>query len=175
MAKTARIKQAATAPVPQNEADVNAAIRKIGDLQRVQDGLKNAMDGEIATVKAGYEAPLALAAADLETLAQGVRTWCAANRDGLTGGGKVKTARFLAGEVSWRTRPPKVTVRGVVAVIDRLTDLGLTRFIRTKREVDKDAMRADPIVAAAVEGVKIASGGEDFVIKPDETKLEEII
>lgn len=170
-----RVKNQAQATVPQTEEEVEAAIRRIGELQRLQESLKGEMDGKVAEVKAGYEAPFKQAKNDLEATAQGVQTWCEANRAKITRSGKVKFQRFLAGEVSWRNRPPKVTVRGVKNVMQRLIDLGLSQFIRTKHEIDKEAMLADPERASAIDGVSIGSAGEDFVIKPLETSIEEVV
>ncbi|MBF0247143.1 MAG: host-nuclease inhibitor Gam family protein [Alphaproteobacteria bacterium] len=76
--------------------------------------------------------------------------------------------------MSWRSRPPKVSIRGIQAVLDNLIDLGLTQFIRTSQDIDKAAMLKDPETASAVDGVTIGSGGEDFVIKPNETAQEAI-
>jgi len=173
--KPSRVKQAAQLPVPQNEDDVNAAIRKIGDLQRLQDSLKTEMDGVIAEAIAGYETPFKQAKEDLAATAQGVQVWCAANRATLTRDGKIKSHRFLAGDVSWRRRPAKVSLRGVDAILAALKKKKLFQFIRTKEEIDKEAMLKDPSALDAIKGVSIGSGGEDFIIKPLETKTEAIV
>ena len=110
----------------------------------------------------------------IERLSKGLQTWCEAHRDELTKDGKAKTHRFAAGTVSWRARPPKVSIRGAAKVLEFLVKQKLTRFIRVRREIDKEAMLKEPVVAAEVPGVRIGSGGEDFVIKPFETELEEV-
>lgn len=46
--------------------------------------------------------------------------------------------------------------------------------LRVKEEVNKEAMLAEPDVARTVAGVTVGSAGEDFVIKPFETELEEV-
>jgi phage host-nuclease inhibitor protein Gam len=86
----------------------------------------------------------------------------------------VKFHKVPAGENNWRRRPPKVSVRGMAVVLERLKSLGLKRFIRTKEEVNKEAMLAEPDVAASVDGINVGSEGEDFVITPFETDLEEV-
>ena len=73
-----------------------------------------------------------------------------------------------------RLKREKDTLRGVKDIIDRLKKLKLTQFIRRIEEIDKEAMLKDPDTAAAVEGVKIGSGGEDFVITPSKTELDEV-
>ena len=43
----------------------------------------------------------------IKELGQGVQIWAEANRNDLTRDGRTKTAKFAAGEISWRTRPPR--------------------------------------------------------------------
>jgi phage host-nuclease inhibitor protein Gam len=102
-----------------------------------------------------------------------VHVWAEANRDALTSNGKTKTVKLAAGEISWRMRPPSVAVRGMAAVIEALKKLKLSRFIRTKEELDKEAVLADPDAVNAIKGISITQR-EDFVIKPDATELEEV-
>ncbi|MBF0249936.1 MAG: host-nuclease inhibitor Gam family protein [Alphaproteobacteria bacterium] len=169
-----RVKDWAQDAVPQTDDAANAAVAEIGRLQRAQTEFKTKMDDELEAVRARYADDLRLVSDAIKAKAKGLQTWCEANRAKLTDNGKVKTHRFLAGEVSWRNRPPKVSIRGVQAVLDKLVDLGLTQFIRTNQDIDKAAMLKDPEKAAAVDGVSIGSAGEDFVIKPNETDQEAI-
>ena len=46
--------------------------------------------------------------------------------------------------------------------------LGLDRFIRTKQEINKEALLNEPEVAKGIAGITIKTGVEDFVIKPFE-------
>lgn len=171
--KKTRIKTDAAATTFQTREEVNAAIAAMGDAQRRRDEIATAMNDELAAVRARYEAQAAEQAAVIRELGQGVQIWAEANRNDLTREGRTKTAKFAAGEISWRTRPPRVSVRDADAVLQALKRLGLERFVRTKEEIDKTAILAEP---AAVEGVKglTITQGEDFVIKPFETQLEEV-
>jgi phage host-nuclease inhibitor protein Gam len=112
-------------------------------------------------------------AAVIKALGEPVRIWCEANRIKLTKEGRTKTAKFGAGEVSWRVRPPKVSVRGEGIVIEALKRLGLERFIRRKEELDKNAILAEPSAVQDIKGLSI-SQGEDFVIKPFASEIEEV-
>lgn len=166
-----RLKKAATAvPVPQTRDAVTAAIREIGDRQRELARIAADMNDELAAVRERYERQAEPLNARVAELQAGVQTWCEANRDQLTNHGKVKSASFPSGDVQWRLRPPSVAVRGVEAVLDQLRRLGLKRFIRTKDEVNKEAVLADPAAVAQVAGLTI-NQGEDFVISPFETEL----
>jgi phage host-nuclease inhibitor protein Gam len=104
----------------------------------------------------------------IKTLQAGVQAYCEAHRDELTDGGRVKTANFVTGEVQWRQRPPSVSVRGSDSVIDTLKRLGLGKFVRTKEEVNKEAILNEPEEVRGVAGLNIVTGVEDFVITPFE-------
>jgi len=131
------------------------------------------MNDEIAAIKTRYEAEAAPHNELIKELRAGVQTWCEAHRDVLTKGGKVKTAAFASGEVRWRMTPPSVAIRGVEATMDLLKRLGLARFIRTKEEVNKDAILAEPDAVTGVSTISIKQH-EEFVIEPFETSLEEL-
>lgn len=169
MAKPAkRIKSAAATYVPQNRDAVITDIKRIGDLQREASRLETEMNDAIAEITEKFAARIAPIKTDIETLSKGVQGWCEANRDELTNGGKVKTANLVTGDVSWRQRPPSVSIRGVDAVMETLERLGLQRFIRTKQEINKEAILLEPKAVAGVAGITVKSGIEDFSIIPFE-------
>jgi phage host-nuclease inhibitor protein Gam len=133
------------------------------------------MNEALANTKHLYEVRNKDLKDEIEARAKGLETWAAAHRSELTRDGRQKTARFAAGEVSWRNRPARVTLRNIKDLIPRIVGLGLADlFIRTKYEINKEAMLANPEMASSIEGVSIGSGGEDFVVKPFETELEEV-
>lgn len=173
-AATSRIKTPAVAfDVPQSQQEANDAIVEIGVRQRDRDRIETAMNSDLAAVRKKYEDQAHPHAERIKELLSGVQTYCEAHRDELTKGGKTKTAKLAAGEVSWRMRPPSVVVRGMAAVVDALKRLNLSRFIRTKEELDKEAVLADPDGVSAIKGISIAQH-EDFIVKPFSTDLEEV-
>ena len=172
MTRKTRIKTEAAAVTFSNQLEVNEAIATIGAAQRQRDAIETAMNDELATVRARYEEQALPHAAVIKDLGHAVQAWCEGNRVDLTKGGR-KTAKFAAGEVSWRMRPPSVSIRGQGIVLEALKKLGLDRFIRTKEEVDKEAMLREPSAVEDIKGISI-SQGEDFVIKPFETQIEEV-
>jgi phage host-nuclease inhibitor protein Gam len=173
-AKSKRVKQAAAEyPMPQTKEQTVEAIAEIGRRQRERQRIEAAMNDELAAVKERHETQAAPHKDAIQALSQGVQTWCEAHRDELTQGGKVKTAALPSGEVRWRLRPPSVAIRGADVVIETLRKLGLGRFIRTKDEINKEAILADMDAVQGVKGIAI-SQGEDFVIVPFETELEEV-
>lgn len=169
-------KAAANIDVPQTDDGAAAAIRTIGDLQRELLRVTADMNDKIAALQEAHGLLATPLKERIEALTEGVRIFAEANRDRLTRGGKVKFHNFATGMVSWRLRPAKVTIRGAEDVIAMLKKAGLGRFVRTREEINKDAMLAskeDRQLAAGIKGVTIGSDGEDFSIEPAETALQD--
>lgn len=174
MTKPARLKKPAVAvAVPRDAAEVSSAIGSIGIVQRELVRIEAAMNDELALVKERWEAVAEPHRKSIADITQGVQVWCEAHRAELLKG-DAKTAAFPAGEVQWRVRPPRCVIRGVEAVLDTLHRLGLSRFVRSKEEINKDAILNEPEAVRGVAGISIEQG-EDFVIKPFEAPLTEVV
>lgn len=169
---TSKLKSRAQVYAPQSENDCAADIKKLGDLQRQWLRAKSEMDDQIAQITQAAQPGLESLRQQIETLQTGVQTFCEAHRNDLTNGGKVKTAAFVTGEVQWRQRPPSVTVRGAETVIETLKRLGLSKFVRIKEEINKEAILNEPDEARGVAGITVVTGVEDFVITPFESQAE---
>jgi phage host-nuclease inhibitor protein Gam len=173
MAKTAtRLKTKAQVYVPQTRDEAAADIRKIGDLQRQLTRASTEMNDAIANITQNFQPRMDAIREQLIVLQEGVQGYCEAHRLELTDGGKVKTANLITGEVQWRQRPPSVSVRGSDTVIEMLKRLGLARFVRTKEEVNKEAILNEPDEVRGVAGLTVVTGVEDFVITPFEQTAE---
>ncbi len=162
----------ANAPVPQSKDEAARFIREIGDNNREIARIEADMNDAIAELKeeAGERAsPLT---ERTKLLTEGLRTWCEANRAALTDNMKRKWADLGAGKIEWRSAPPKVTIKGVEIVLAAIKTLGLGQFVRTKEEIDKEAMLREPDKARLVPGVAIGSEGENFSVEPFEAALE---
>ena len=168
MAKPTKLKAKAQIDVPQNRGEAAADIRAIGDLQRDLQRQQADMNDKIAAITAEYQPTMDAINKRIMGLQEGVQAYCEANRAELTDGGKVKFANLVTGEVNWRQRPPSVRITGADSVIDTLRRLALGRFIRTKDEVNKEAILNEPEAVQGVAGISIISGVEDFVITPFE-------
>ena len=166
----AKIKAKARSPIPQTREETATAIRQIGDLQREHTRSLAAMNDAIAEIANVVQPKLDGLAMQIAELQEGVQGYCEAHRDELTNDVKVKTAQFVTGEIQWRQRPPSVNVRGADSVIETLIRLGLSKFVREKREVNKDAILNEPEQVQGVAGIKIVTGVEDFVISPFEAE-----
>lgn len=167
-----KVKAKATAvAVPQNKTDCAAFIKNLGDVQRDFERQRAEMNDAIANITQQHQPALDAMTERLQRLQKGIQIWCEANRAALCEGSS-KTANLITGEVSWRQRPPSVAVRGADTVIETLQRMGLGRFVRTKEEVNKEAMLNEPDAVRGIAGVTIVSGVEDFNITPFAVDVE---
>ena len=163
--KTVRVKKSARF-VCQSKAQASEAITAIGNAQREITRLETQINDITAAAIDERKARLETLKASIDELSEGVQAWCEVHRDVLCKTGK--PANLTTGEVSWRTRPPKVSLRGLDKIMEALKAAQLTQFIRTKEEINKDAILSNPQAVKDIKGIGIESGVEDFVIKPFE-------
>ncbi len=159
---------------PQSADDCAEWIGRIGDARRELTLIEAAYSERSAQLKEQAEGEAKPHKERLERLKRGVQMYCEANREALLKSGR-KTAAFATGEVSWRLRPPSVRVASTARVLAALKRLGLARFIRTREEVNKEALLAEPGAAAEVKGLTIGAAGEVFSIMPHTTEINEEI
>ncbi len=174
MPKALKSKALAT-PAAQNRQEAESLVLRIGELQRELTRREADLGDSLARIKkAAEDASLPLA---LELLGAhaAVQTWAEANRAVITKDGRTKTVKLATGLIAWRNRPPKVSLRGVDAILEFLLgDKKLKRFLRVKHEIDKEALGKEPDEARKVPGVSVGSAGEDFIIEPFEAQLAEV-
>lgn len=151
--------------------EVQSIIALVGEHEREITRLSTAMNDEIAVITENYASqiqPLKLAIDEMTSKAQ---IWCEANRAILLKDGG-KTAKLITGEVSWRQNAPSVKVRGTDEVIERLERAGLTRFVRVKKTVNKEAIGEEPTAVTDIKGITIVDGVEEFKITPFEVTVK---
>lgn len=159
-------------PLPTSIQEVADLLGKIGYHQRqiiiIQAHTTEKMEkirvGAIETAQPHEEA--------VEQLFEAIYTFAQANRLELTDGGKKKTVVLPTGDLFWRTNPPSVAIRDVEKVIALCEEKGLSRFVRIKKEPDKEAMLKEPEVAGEIRGVTIKRDIEEFGASPAETQIE---
>jgi len=170
MAKAPKLKAVAQSYVPQSRNEVADHIDLIGSAQRELQRIELDIDDIVSKLRLDKQPKIEALTNTIADLSKGVQTWCEANRDSITDGNKVKSANLTTGEVNWRQRPPSVKTRASAQLFEKLKRLGFSFFIRSKEELDKDAILAKPETAAAA-GIEITTGIEDFVITPFEQQL----
>lgn len=152
--------------VPKDREEASSFIAEIGRIDRDIIRLDADLKDELADIKEKVEAKALPLVQRKTALFDGLQIFCEANRAELTGG-KSKTVSFPAGSVSWRSRPPKVTLRGKLeTIIAVLRKKGLRSLLRVTYEVNKEAILAAPEKVKGITGISIASAGEDFAVEP---------
>ncbi len=162
-------------PIPKNRDEADQFLHDIGDLQRQVTRIKTAMDDQIIEIKRGFEDEALPINQEIDEKFAALHSWAENNRETLLKG-KGKSLHLGSGALGWRKNPPKVSLSKVAEVIKAIKQLGHTHFLRTKEEVNKDAMLVDvesQALADSIKGVKIVQS-EDFFAKPFETQMERV-
>lgn len=167
--KTRTKAPALTVNVPQSKEMAAQQLHQLGIVMREHTRLTTELNDQIAALTQDAQPRLEKLQTQAQRLQSGLQTWCEANRAMLLADGG-KTANLITGEVSWRIRPPSVTVRGVEDVIAQLQSNQLNRFVREKFEINKEAILNDPEAVSAIKGLTVVSGVEDFIATPFEVK-----
>ena len=173
MSKKTKTK-ALSAPAAQSREEAQEMVARIGEISRELVRQEADLGDRLAAIKAEAETKAQPLKAELTRLHDAIQTWAEANREELTRQGRTKTVELTTGKVSWRNRPPKVSLRNVEGLIAYLVDELGGQFIRTKREIDKEAMLADQALAKQLPGVSIKSAGEEFIVEPFDAQLAEV-
>lgn len=171
MRKPTRTKSATLQIRAQSREETEILIKELGDAQRELQRVTTLQNDEIGAITERYAQPLQELREAVENRQQAIQAWCESHRDELTNNGKQKTGYFNTGEVQWRQNPPSVRVTKAEQVIENLKLLGLLQFIRTKEEINKDAILLEPETAQTVAGIAIKSGVEEFIVKPFEQEV----
>lgn len=194
MATKKKAKAPAALNVPQTKEEAAARVADMGVLLREFERLRADMNDSIAEITRVAQPMLEELTQKIEAHRAGVQVWCEANRDALTNGGKTKTANLVTGEVAWRIDPPSVRVTNAEVVITTLGQLQLDHYVRTMREVNKEAILAafntarvtseeqaqkdvalgkllgDVEALQGLSGITIKAGVEKFVVTPFEVE-----
>lgn len=167
-----RIKAAAL-PVPESMEGADRLLGEIGELQRRLDLIDTALSEEIAHAKARAAEEATPLAAELKMKFEALLVWATSTKDEWLEDGR-KSRAFGQGVLGWRWGMPTVKVaRGQEdAVVETLGRLGMGDLIRTRQEVDKDAVLKDPARVAGVAGITVEQV-ETFFAKPLAVQAEQ--
>ena len=159
--------------VPSTQAEAEKLLADIGRLQRQVVKIEADMNDQLAGIKDRHEKLAQPANEQIEIKFQALHAWAEAHRSELLKG-KSKTAQLSTGELLWRTTPPAVKFRRgakIEAIIAQLEDAKLFDLVRTVKEVNKEAILADPARVADIPSIEIRQR-EEFVAKPFESQIE---
>jgi len=156
---------------PTTVEEVETLISELGRLQRESKRYETEMNDELAKIKSAYEEVNRTNNESITEITDRLYLYAERNRESLLKGNK-KTASFTNGEFSWRFSPSSVKVKSTDLAILNLKAAKLEKFIRTKEEIAKDMILADPEAIEGIKGLSIKKGEEFFYVKPFETNLE---
>lgn len=170
-AKNAQRRMAASEPVPKSRDEAARSLSTMGTLRREMNALEAQMEAQIADIREEYEQAALPHLQKFDGLKETLVIYAEAHRDELTDGGKRQSIDLGSGELKWRKLPPSVRLRkvdDVLAAIHQMEedDKDYSAFIRSKEEVNKEAMLANTDKASLVPGVSIGSAGETIDVVP---------
>jgi phage host-nuclease inhibitor protein Gam len=172
MKKTTRIKASSLRTRAEFDAAVDQLARTTVELRK----LEAARDEQLQRVRATFDEPCADRSSQIDGLALAVEKYAEEHRDELFTG-KVKSSETALALFGFRFGQPTLKTLNKAwtwdRVLEQLDSLNLGRFIRTKRECDKDAMKQHLDAAAlATVGCRIDQA-ETFFVEPKEQATAE--
>lgn len=160
--------KAVNAATSMEEAEKN--IQRIGEIQREISRLEHDMNDRLNPIKEEYENKAKPFKEELSELQTAVQMWAEVEKPNILSG-KAKTVKCSTGDFGWRTSTPSVRVTGAAVVIEFLKLHNLTKFLRVKEEINKEAILAEPKEAEGIKGISITQT-ESFWIKPFGSEIE---
>ncbi|MFH1309028.1 MAG: host-nuclease inhibitor Gam family protein [Patescibacteria group bacterium] len=150
--------------VPKDNNQANGFIGSIGYHQGEIEEIEKELNVEVMKLKKQAGKDIKAHKEKINELMNGLCAFAEVKKDELLSG-RSKTINFPYGSISWRITPPKVVFRNESKILHALKDLGLSKFIRTKEEVNKQAILESPEEVKDIKGLSI-SQIEEFVVKP---------
>ncbi|MDD9911634.1 MAG: host-nuclease inhibitor Gam family protein [Alphaproteobacteria bacterium] len=157
--------EALNVAVPKDDQQVVNFIHRMGNVQNQIARIKADASDEILAIKEREKAKLLPLEQQETDLVEGIQAYCEVNRDRLCG--KNKSHDFGTGTVAWRfTTKTKISKK--VNVLELLEKADLKQFIRTKHEIDREAIRENPEAVRDLPGITITKT-ETFAVEPRES------
>lgn len=118
---------------------------------------------------------LAALTEQIEARIRGLRAWCEERRAELIGKGRAPVYRFAAGEAEWRLRPSRCTAANGLCARSQPGRNGAHPWLRLRQECEAGDLLGESGQAASNPGRGLGPAGEDFVVRPFETDVEEVM
>ena len=167
----ARVKPGFSVPVIKSLDEADAMLARIAAYRRQINLAELSMNEEVDAIKTRVAAETEPARAEIAVLEQSIIRYCDYNKAELFA--KAKSLRLSFGIVGYRASTAMRLLSGKWTwerVLAALRDGGQTQCIRTKYEVDKEALKALPPENLASVGVK-AVQSDTFFYELEETEM----
>ena len=165
-------------------SEIPNAISEIGNLQRDRVAIVSKYDTQISDLQNELAEQTEEIDKKIKKLSLSVKKYFDSNKTKYIKE-DTKTVRLQTGDVSYRKGKPSVKTKSSQKLIDSIlekNELSQTRdkfekkmksvFIRTKLELNKEAILESQQTAIVVTGVEIDEGSERFYIKPYNSNTE---
>lgn len=164
---------------PRTREEMETLVGDIAALKIRERELKARMDADLKEVRDRYEGQLAGLSESIGAKMPAALAWADNNADDF---GKLRSIEMLHGTIGWRTNTPSLrTLSGWTwdRVLEKLLNIGAMTYVRTKQEVNKQALLADRDDLGGEEfrklGVRVVQEDEFFVEpKITETQSREV-
>lgn len=168
---TKRIKPMPVVPIINTVEEADATLAEIASRKRQISLFEISLKEEVDRLKAECSAQCAPLKQDIEVREQALVQFALAKKEELFKGKKSRDLTF--GTIGFRLSSSLKTARKMTwdRVLGILKDRGLTQCIRTKEEVDKEALRTMSADALAEVGCKLIQE-DTFYYELNETELE---
>lgn len=161
-------------PAPRNRIEVESVLGEYATLTIEYKRHANALNGELASVREGFEGKLDTIALQIKARGDALQAWADANPEEFA---KAKSITLLHGDIGYRMGTGKLKTlarKTWDSVLETLRLLDLPKYIRTSEEVAKDQLITDltsgelePRTAKSI-GVELVKEDKFFV----EPKME---
>ena len=180
----AKEKTTAIAVLDYQFEDLPKAVQRIADLGREKETISNEYDSKISELQAELASKVDEIDSEIKQVAQSIKSFMDKNKVKYISEDK-KTLRLETGDLSYRSGKPSVKTKNsdklvnsileknnLIKLKDQFQKKARACFLRTKIELDKEAILSSPEAAKKVTGVEIDKGVESFYIKPYQTSTE---
>lgn len=152
MAKERKSVKKKVTVVPKDRAELEQFVSRIRETEQEISRLENEVREEVLELVAKINKFKKKAQAKakpyeekINELAKGVYIFAEGHRNELTDQGAKKTVELAAGDkIKWYFTPPAVEVEEEEEALEELERRKLSQFIRTKKEIDKEAILREP-------------------------------
>ncbi|MBK8397475.1 MAG: host-nuclease inhibitor Gam family protein [Leptospiraceae bacterium] len=166
------------------QGDLHKAIAEIARLTTEIKQAEDKTNESILILQTELAAQIEPMKQEVKKISLSIKKFTDANREKLFKD-DAKTIKLETGDISYRSSKPSVAVNSSKKLIDTILEQNNLIdvrdkfvkkmdkvFIRTKLELNKDAVLDNPDTAKTVTGVEVAEGEESFYIKPYATNTE---
>lgn len=153
--------------------DANAKLARCATIDAELETIDAELNAEIARLAEKAQRRAQELVDELAELNADLKEFGEEHREALTKGGKVKTIKFPAGELAWRSSTESLEVEDKDAAIRYMLQYGnLKELLEIEYKLPKDELKRQWDRVKNVPGLRLVPGGaESFLIKPSKARV----